>query len=104
MLEISHGRQPCSKLNARFGHQGVLAAAVKSGHCGLYLRVIEQGEAEAGDVMALIERPHPDWPSARVFNLLIGGQYKSDPAGVAALARMPVLAEAWRTKAEKLAR
>ncbi|MBT2185858.1 MOSC domain-containing protein [Sphingobium nicotianae] len=104
LLEISHGRQPCSKLNARFGRPNVLAKAVESGRCGLYLRVIREGEARAGDVLTLTERPHPDWPIHRVFELLVGGRYKSDPAGVAALARMSVLAGAWRSRAEKLAR
>lgn len=104
LLEISHGRQPCFKLNHRFGHKDVLAKAVASGRCGLYLRVIREGEARAGDVMTLIERPHPDWTIARIFALLIGGGHRDDPAGVAALAQMPVLAEAWRGRAEKLAR
>ena len=104
LLEISHGRQPCSKLNARFGRKDVLAQAVASGHVGLYLRVIEQGEAQAGDGMVLTERPLPDWPIARVFMLLVGGGHKSDPAGIAALAQMPVLADAWRSRAQALAR
>lgn len=103
LLEISHGRQPCSKLNARFSRKDVLAKAVASGRCGLYLRVLREGEAQTGDAMTLTERPHADWPIARVFRLLIGGGHKSDPAGVAELARMPVLAEAWRGRAEKLA-
>jgi MOSC domain-containing protein YiiM len=103
LLEISHGRQPCHKLNARFGRQDVLAKAMSSGRCGLYLRVIREGEAQAGDPMTLIERSHADWPIARVFGLLIGGGHKSDPAGVATLAGMTVLAEAWRSRAEKLA-
>ena len=104
LLEVSHGRQPCAKLNARFSRTDVLAKAIESGHCGLYLRVIREGEAQAGDAMTLTERPHADWPIARVFDLLIGGGHKGDPAGVASLARMPVLAEAWRSRAENLAR
>ena len=104
LLEICQGRQPCSKLNARFSRKDVLAQAVASGHVGLYLRVIEQGEAQAGDGMTLTERPLPDWPIARVFTLLVGGGHKGDPAGVAALAGMPVLAEAWRGRAQALAR
>ncbi|MBB5986084.1 MOSC domain-containing protein [Sphingobium lignivorans] len=104
LLEISHGRQPCSKLNHRFGRNDVLAKAVASGRCGLYLRVLREGDVQAGEPMTLVARPHPDWPVARIFALLIGGGHKRDPAGVAALARMPVLAEAWRGRAEALAR
>lgn len=104
LLEISHGRQPCYKLNARFERKNALASAMESGRCGLYLRVIREGEAQAGDVMTLTERPLPDWPIQRIFELLIAGGHKSDPAAVATLARTSLLAEAWRGRAEKLAR
>lgn len=104
LVEISHGRKPCAKLNHRLARRDVLAQAVASGHIGLYFRVIEEGEVAAGMTMTLVDRPLPDWPIARVFNLLVGGGHRSDPAGVAALAAMPVLAEAWRGRAENLAR
>lgn len=104
LLEICQGRQPCSKLNHRFGRTDVLTRAVESGRIGLYLRVIREGEAQAGDVMTLVERPHPDWNVARMFDLLVRGGFKRDPAGVAELAGMKVLAQAWRGRAEQLAR
>jgi MOSC domain-containing protein YiiM len=104
LLEICQGRQPCSKLNHRFGNDEVLARAVQTGRIGLYLRVIREGDARGGDAMTLTERPHPDWSVARMFDLLVAGGYRRDPAGVAELARLSVLAEAWRSRAEKLAR
>jgi hypothetical protein len=39
-----------------------------------------------------------------MFDLLVAGGARRDPAGVAELAGMKVLAEAWRNRAEKLAR
>ena len=54
--------------------------------------------------MTLVERPHPEWSVARMFDLLIAGGFRHDPAGVAELARIPALAESWRSRAEKLAR
>jgi len=104
LLEISQGRQPCFKLNHRFGRPDVLARAMASGRTGIYLRVIRQGEAQAGDRMTLEERPYPQWPISRVFALLIGGRHGSDPAGVAALARLPELSATWRVRAGKLMR
>ncbi len=104
ILEVSHGRQPCAKLNHRFGRPDILATVVKSGRAGFYLRVIRTGEAEAGDRMALIDRPLPEWPVPRVFDLLIAGGHKRDPQGVATLAVLPVLAEAWAGRARELAR
>lgn len=104
ILEVSHGRQPCRKLNHRFGRPDILGTVVKTGRAGFYLRVIRTGEAQAGDHMALIERPLPEWPMTRVFDLLVAGGHRRDPAGVAALATMPVLAEAWSGRARELAR
>jgi MOSC domain-containing protein YiiM len=104
IVEIAQGRQPCSKLNYRFGNDEVLARAVQTGRIGLYLRVIREGEAQAGDVMTLTERPHPEWSVARMFDLLVAGGHRRDPAGVAELAGLTVLAEAWRSRAERLAR
>ena len=103
IVEVSHGRQPCWKLDHRFGARDVMATIVKTGRCGIYFRVIREGEAEAGTCMALLDRPLPDWSIARVFRLLIGGGHKADPDAVRALAQMPVLAEAWRERARKLA-
>lgn len=104
IVEISQGRQPCAKLNYRFGNDEVLARAVQTGRIGFYLRVIREGEAQAGDAMVLTERPHPEWSVARMFDLLVAGGYRRDPAGVAELAGLKVLAEAWRGRAEKMAR
>ncbi len=103
IVEVSHGRQPCWKLDHRFGARDVMATIIKTGRAGLYFRVISEGEAQAGAVMSLLERPYPQWSAARVFHLLIGGGHRTDPAAVRALAAMPVLAEAWRGRAEKLA-
>lgn len=103
IVEVSHGRQPCWKLDHRFGARDVMATIVKTARCGIYFRVIHEGEAEAGTHMALIDRPLPDWPVDRLFRLLIGGGHKGEPDAVRELAQAPVLAEAWRARAQKLA-
>ena len=103
VVEVSHGRQPCWKLDHRFGARDVMATIVKTARCGIYFRVLREGEAEAGGMMELLERPLPQWSIARLFRLLIGGGHKGEPDAVRALADMPVLAEAWRDRARKLA-
>lgn len=102
IVEVSHGRQPCWKLDHRFGARDTMAIIIKTGRAGLYFRVIREGEAEAGTRMTLLDRPLPDWDMARVFRLLIGGGHRSEREAVRALAGMPVLAEAWRDRARKL--
>lgn len=102
LLEVSHGRQPCWKLDHRFGRKDIMTTIVRTGKCGVYFRVIEEGEAEAGEEMRLVERAWQEWSVARLFHLLIGGGAKGDMAAVRALAEMPVLAGAWRERARKL--
>jgi MOSC domain-containing protein YiiM len=104
ILEVSHGRSPCSKLNHRFGRPHIVADVVACGRAGFYFRVIRQGEAKAGDRLELVEHPLPQWPMTRLFDLVVAGGHRRDPAGVAALAAMPVLAEAWRSRAIEFAR
>ncbi|WP_416464080.1 MOSC domain-containing protein [Sphingomonas sp. VDB2] len=103
VVEVSHGRQPCWKLDHRFGARDVMTTIIKTARSGLYFRVIRQGEAESGTRMDLLDRPLPDWSIARIFQLLIAGGHKRDPDAVCALADMPLLAEAWRERARKLA-
>ena len=104
IVEIAQGRQPCWKQAHRLMSKTVVATMVRSRRCGWYYRVIEEGVVAAGDKLALIERPHPDWTVERVTGLLIAGDGKADPAAVQALSSLDVLAENWRKRAAKLAR
>lgn len=102
VVEVSHGRQPCWKLDHRFGVRTVMTTIVKTARCGVYFRVIREGEAKAGSVMTLLERPLPEWTVERLFRLLVGGMHKREPEAIRALVGMPVLAEAWRKRAVQL--
>jgi MOSC domain-containing protein YiiM len=102
LLEVSHGRQPCWKLAHRFGVPSMVAKVVRTRRSGWYCRVIESGQVSAGDEMALAHRPLPQWSVERVFGLLIGKDHDRDPAAVAELAKLPVLALAWRQRAQSL--
>ena len=69
---------------------------VHSGRTGWYLRVIETGHVESGDVLTLVERPYPhltvDAVNAAAYSR--GGATNIDAARE--LANCPALAEAWR--------
>lgn len=102
LLEISQGRQPCWKQGVRLEWTPMPAHMVKERRSGWYYRVIEEGIAEAGDIMSLVERPLPEWSVARVFGLLIAGDHKLDAAAVRALAKIEVLNGEWRSRAVAL--
>ena len=103
LVEVSQARQPCWKLDHRFGIKGVMAQVVKTRRTGWYFRVLEAGEVCAGDSLELVERPYPDWPLASLFGLLIGGEARDRPADLRALREVPVLAETWKVRRAKLA-
>lgn len=102
VVEISQGRKPCWKLGHRLDDPRVTAEVVRTGKAGWYYRVVEEGEVAAGDRLELIERPHPDWSVARVFDLIVAGGHKVDPAGLAALDGLDVLSADWRRRAAAL--
>ncbi|MEO0062082.1 MAG: hypothetical protein RLZZ08_642 [Pseudomonadota bacterium] len=103
LVEVSHGRQPCWKLDHRFGGAGIMKRVVQTGRSGWYYRVLEPGTVQAGDTLELVEAGTAEWTLPRVFDLLVAGHHKNDPAAVAALAGLAPLAEAWRRRAVQLA-
>jgi MOSC domain-containing protein YiiM len=100
LVELSQGRQPCWKIDHHFGRKGMTARVVETRRSGWYYRMIEPGKVQAGDSIALLDRPQGEWNVARVFALLIAGRGRQDPAALRALAGMEVLAPAWRSKAQ----
>jgi MOSC domain-containing protein YiiM len=105
VVEVAQGRQPCWKLDHHFGVHGLSGAVIKSGRCGGYFRVIEEGEVAPGDRIEQVRAAGHDWTVERVFKLLIGGGHRGEGAKSAlrALAALETMAESWRTRAAKLA-
>lgn len=97
LIEISQPRQPCWKIEHRFGQTGMVARIVETGRCGWYFRVIETGEVAAGDSLERIATGAADWSVARAFAALVAG--KASRAELAELAELPTLAPKMRAKA-----
>jgi MOSC domain-containing protein YiiM len=102
LIEVSQGRKPCSVQGRFLDWPKLPALMVKERRSGWYARVIEEGVVAAGDMLTLVERPLPDWTVKRVFAILIGGDYKSDPMALDVLAAMELLHDGWRARAEAL--
>lgn len=69
-LVVSQGRQPCWRLNDRFGVPDMARRVQDTGRSGWYLRVQQPGQLQAGDAVHLLDRPHPDWPLERLAALI----------------------------------
>lgn len=98
-LQIAQGRQPCWKLNARFGIEDMAVRVQRTGRTGWYYRVVEPGRIVPGDGLQHIDRPRPEWPLSRVIALLYERTLAFDE--LAALAQVSELAEGWRQLAER---
>lgn len=98
-LQVSQARQPCWKLNVRFGLSGMSKKIQDSGRTGWYYRVLESGEIAPQDKIQLLDRQYPDWPLARLLHYLY-----IDPLNAEALERMAALSalpDSWRALAQR---
>jgi MOSC domain-containing protein YiiM len=97
LIEVSQPRQPCWKIEHRFGHKGMVVAIITTGRCGWYFRVIESGEVPAGDSMERIAIGASDWSVARTFAALVAG--KGTQSEYSELANLVPLSPQLREKA-----
>ena len=98
VIEITTPRIPCMTLARRLGYADAIPFIRALGWCGWYARVIEEGEAQAGDALTLI---HADPHAVSIRELYGLNSEKSAPR--AALERalaVPALPEEWRAKFE----
>lgn len=97
LLQISQGRQPCWRLNARFGVADMARRVQASGRTGWYYRVIEEGVIAPGDRLALVDRPAAAWTIARLCRTLYADPLNRDE--LREIAALPMLADGWRNLA-----
>lgn len=70
VVEVSEPRAPCYKLNHRFEVKDMAKRTQTLLRTGWLYRIIKPGVITAGDMIRLLERPHPDWTVARVMYYL----------------------------------
>lgn len=70
VIEVSQPRQPCWRLNQRFGISDMSHRLQNSLRTGWYYRVLQPGQISVNDVLHLQERPSPEWTLHRILELL----------------------------------
>lgn len=98
ILVVSQGRQPCFKLNVRFGVPDMAARVQNSLRAGWYLRVEQEGELQAGQSVILLDRPHPAYSVARLLAMI--RDRTTDAQQVEPVLRLP-LPDSWRRLFER---
>lgn len=93
-FQVSQPRQPCWKTSRRWRIDDLSRRVIATGRSGWYLRVVTEGEIEAGLQFALARRDHPQWTVAHANDIF--HHRKDDLSAAEALANLPELALSWR--------
>jgi MOSC domain-containing protein YiiM len=99
LIQVSQARQPCWKLNLRFGCPDMSRRVQDSARTGWYYRVLETSEVAPGAALRLLERPHPEWPLTRLLHYLYEDPLNS--GALAAIAALADLSASWRELARQ---
>ncbi|PCM44775.1 MOSC domain-containing protein [Marinobacter sp. ANT_B65] len=70
LVQISQPRQPCWRLNLRFGIPDMSRRLQNTLRTGWYYRVLQPGLVRREDTLRLKERPQEDWPLSRILSVL----------------------------------
>jgi MOSC domain-containing protein YiiM len=95
-LQVSQPRQPCATLARRHQVADMIKLVQQNGRSGWYLRVLREGVLAAGDPIALVNRPHPEWTVRRAARAWLGR--KEQPEEAQALGRCEALSSSWRDR------
>jgi MOSC domain-containing protein YiiM len=87
-LEVCQPRLPCSKLGLRFGDLKMVKLFGQASRPGAYLRIVSEGELQAGDELSVVSRPEHDVTVALVADAIL-----VDDSLAAKAASAPELAE-----------
>ena len=103
LVEVSQPRIPCYKLAIKMGIEKFQNRFLASGRVGFYLRVLEEGEVAAGDVIELARRDPRHMTVMDVSNLLYFDKENLEATRKAL--DIPALAHGWKGSfAERLAK
>lgn len=96
LVQVSHPRGPCWKIERRWGIPGLLRRVEESGRCGWYMRVVREGTIEAGQPMHVVSRPNPAWNIRRAARVM--RKPGSDPQAAAELAAIETFPDRYRKR------
>jgi MOSC domain-containing protein YiiM len=95
-LQVTQARQPCFKLARRLQRPEIVKLVMQRSWGGWYLRVLDEGPAEAGLEIRLESRVHPHWTVARAVQTMYNR--KQEPAPARQLAALPELSARWKSE------
>lgn len=101
-VQVSQPRQPCNQIYMALGIEGLVKRIKATHRSGWYLRVLQEGDAEAGMAIQHLENPYPQWTIARVHTVM--SNRKKEKEAAAELAEITALEPTWRRKLAEAAK
>lgn len=99
LVQVSQGRQPCWKLNHRFGVTDMARRVQGTGRTGWYYRVLQPGTVEPDAELQLIDRLAADWSLKRLWHVMYVDRLNRE--ALEQIAALEVLADGWRRYATR---
>lgn len=93
LLEVSEPRTPCWKLGLRFDDPAFPRRFAKARRAGVLLRIVEEGVLQAGDVVAVVDRPDHGVTTDTINRI-----YYGDNRDISPILTTPQLADHWRAR------
>lgn len=100
VLQVSQPRAPCFKLGMKMGSPRFLKQFLESGRTGFYLRVLEEGELGAGDVIETLSTDSRHVTVAEMIRLLYSPE--KDPAAARRAMTIPTLSRGLRSSLREI--
>lgn len=94
IIQISQPRQPCWKIERRWGIKDFSVRVKETGKTGWYFRVLQEGYVEAGNSLVLMERSFPQWTVAVAYAIM--RNRRIDVTAAYELALCPALSPRWQ--------
>jgi MOSC domain-containing protein YiiM len=94
VLRVVQPRQPCYKLQIRFGRDDIIQRFLVSGRSGFYFSIVEEGKVEAGSAIEVVSRDENKVTITDINRLYLG--VESDPELLQRALRVAALPEGLR--------
>ena len=98
-VQVSQPRQPCWKINHKFGEDELMRFVAEHCIAGWYYRVLEGGAIAAGDAFELVERNPQPVTLRRLW--FAQREHRPDPAELIRLRDTPGLSPNWVQKLDE---
>jgi MOSC domain-containing protein YiiM len=93
-------RMPCYKLGVRFGRMDIIRRFMTSGHSGIYFKVLQEGQVEAGDKIKIIRKDENNVTVKDIVRLYVGDN-DEDIETMRRATKIEALPEGWRYEFEQ---